>query len=346
MLFLPLPALAEKLRLAVWNVELNRPGPGLLARDIARGEDVQVLAVTEVLASLDADVVLLVGMDWDARLAAARALSERLAAAGVPYPELHAPRPNTGQPTGLDLDRNGRLGEARDAQGWGRFPGEGGMLLLSRLPLDRAAGRDFSSFLWAGLPGALIPPETSAEERGSQRLATTGHWEVPVILPSGGRLTILAFAATPPVFDGPEDRNGRRNHDEAAFWLRLTEGRLGQLGLPPPRGPLVLMGTGNLDPLDGEGRPEAFQALVAGPFLDPEPRGGNPRTDPQHRGDPALDTALFPATGGLRVDYLLPSRDILVTDAGVLWPAEDDALAPVLARASRHRPVWAEIEIR
>ncbi|QYZ72000.1 endonuclease/exonuclease/phosphatase family protein [Neotabrizicola shimadae] len=326
-------------------MELNRPGPGLLLRDIASGNDPQVMAVTEVLASLDADVVLLVGMDWDAQLLAAQALAGRLAQAGATYPELQSLRPNTGQPTGLDLDRNGRLGEARDAQGWGRFPGEGGMLLLSRLPLDRAAARDFSSFLWADLPGALIPPETGIEERQSQRLATTGHWEVPVILPSGGRLTILAFAATPPVFDGPEDRNGRRNHDEAAFWLRLIEGRLADMGLPPPKGPLVLMGTGNLDPLDGEGRPEAFQALVAGAFLDPEPRGANPRADPQQRGDPALDTALFPKTGGLRVDYLLPSRGLAVVDAGVLWTLDGDALAPVLARASRHRPVWVEVEI-
>ncbi len=31
-------------------------------------------------------------------------------------------------------------------------------------------------------------------------------------------LHLLASHPTPPAFDGPEDRNGRRNHDEIRFW--------------------------------------------------------------------------------------------------------------------------------
>lgn len=297
------------------------------------------------MVALDADAVLLIGLDWDAGDAALDALVARLAEAGLSYPHRFAPRPNTGQPTGLDLDRNGRLGEARDAQGWGRFPGEGGMALLSRLPLDPAAARDFTGLLWADLPGATLPPDTPAEERRIQRLSTTGHWEVPLILPTGRRLTLLAFAATPPVFDGPEDRNGRRNHDEAAFWLRLLDGSLAARGWPPPAGPLVLIGTANLDPADGDGTPAALDALRTGPFRDPQPRGTANRSDPGHRGDAALDTADFAATGGLRVDYLLPSPDLTVTAAGVLWPPADNPLAATLATASRHRPVWIDLDL-
>ena len=70
------------------------------------------------------------------------------------------------------------------------------------------------------------PPDLAAV----QRLATTGFWDVPVETPSG-QLHLLAWHATPPVFDGPEDRNGRRNHDEAAFWRLLLEGALPM----PPR---------------------------------------------------------------------------------------------------------------
>ena len=314
-------------------------------RDIARDEDQQLAAVITVLAALDADVVLLVGLDWDARLAALDALAGRLDAAGAAYPHRLALRPNTGQPTGLDLDRNGHLGEARDAQGWGRFPGEGGMALLSRLPIDGAAVQDYSALLWADLPGADLPPGMPAAERQIQRLSTTGHWAVPVILPGGGQLTVLAFAATPPVFDGPEDRNGRRNHDEAAFWLRLLDGTLSGRGWPPPKGPMLLMGTANLDLADGDGRPDALKALLAGPFRDPQPRGAAGRQDRDQRGDPKLDTALFPATGGLRVDYVLPSPDLEVSASGVLWPAEGDAMAPVLLAASRHRPVWIDLTL-
>lgn len=334
---------AATLRVAVWNVELNRPGPGLLLRDIRRGEDSQVRAVIAGLVALKADAVLLVGLDWDARGAALDALADRLAEAGAPYPHRFAPRPNTGVPTGLDLDRNGRRGEARDAQGWGRFPGEGGMALLSRLPLDSAAARDFSALLWSDLPGARMPPDTPEAERALQLLSSTGQWEVPLVLPSGGRLTILAFAATPPVFDGEEDRNGRRNRDEAAFWLRLMDGSLAARGWPPPAGPLVLMGTANLDPADGDGDAEALRALMAGPFRDPAPRGEAQRDDPGQKGDPALDTALFAATGGLRVDYVLPSPDLAVAAAGVIWPAPGDPLAATLETASRHRPVWVDL---
>lgn len=312
-------------------------------RDITGGKDAQVEAAVEVLAALDADVVLLIGLDWDARLATLDAFAERLAAVGPGYPHRLALRPNTGQPTGLDLDRNGKLGEARDAQGWGRFPGEGGMALLSRLPIDLAMVQDYSGLLWADLPGAILPAGITVEERQVQRLSTTGHWAVPLILPSGRRLTVLAFAATPPVFDGPEDRNGRRNHDEAAFWLRLMDGGLTPLGWPPPEGPLVVMGTANLDAADGDGTADALLALTEGPFRDPKPRGTAAREEPDQRGDPALDTALFPATGGLRVDYVLPSPDLDVAAAGVLWPPDGDALAPDLAAASRHRPVWVEL---
>lgn len=342
MLLLCGSARAEVLRIATWNVELDRQGPGLLARDIAGGEDAQVLAVLRVLAALDADVLLLTGVDYDRGLVAAGLLAERLALLGTPYAHRFALRPNTGTQTGLDLDGDGHAGGPDDAQGWGRFAGQGGMLILSRLPVDGEAVRDFSGFLWADLPGALLPQGMSPEVRAVQRLSTTGHWEVPLITAGGGRLRLLAFHATPPVFDGPEDRNGRRNHDEAAFWLALLDGRLE--GLAPPEPPFLLIGDSNLDPMDGDGRPDAIRALLAHRALDDvPPRGAHGRSEPGHAGDPGLDTAVFAQTGGLRVDLVVPSAGLEVTGAGVMWPAPGDALLADLAAASRHFPVWVEI---
>jgi hypothetical protein len=72
------------------------------------------------------------------------------------------------------------------------------------------------------------------------------------------------------------------------------------------------------------------------------PRGSSGRADPGHVGDPALDTALYDF-GGLRVEVVLPSADLRVLASGVLWPPDADPLAPVLAAASRHRPVWVDI---
>ncbi len=331
------------MKLALWNVELSRAGPGLLARDIASGKDAQVLAALRVMAALDADILLLTGVDYDRELIAAGLLADRLAVLGADYPHRFAQRPNAGWQTGLDLDGDGQPGGPGDAQGWGQFSGQGGMVLLSRLPLGPAA-TDHSAFLWADLPGALLPPDMTAGVRAVQRLSSTGHWQVPLLLSDGKSLTLLAWHATPPVFDGPEDRNGRRNHDEAAFWLALLERRLP--GLAPPEGAFVLLGTANLDPEDGEGRRDAVRALLSHPLLqDPSPRSSvTPPPDPGQKGNAALDTAVFAQTGGLRVELLLPSAGVTVLSSGVMRAREGTPEAARLSAASRHFPVWAIID--
>ncbi len=293
-----------------------------------------------MIAALDADVILLTAFDYDRGGVALGLLADRLAAAGTPYPQRFAFRPNTGTQTGLDVDGNGRTGDPRDAQGFGLYSGQGGMAILSRLPIDTEGARDFSGFLWRDLPGTLSadPPELAAV----QRLATTGFWDVPVITPDGP-LRLLAWHATPPVFDGPDDRNGKRNHDEAAFWRLYLDGAL---PMAPPEAPFVLLGDGNLDPADGDGLREGIGALLDHPALqDPAQRGGHGRTEPDHAGDPALDTTLYDDIGGLRLDYVLPSAGLKVVGSGVLWPAGGDPLLPDLVLASRHFPVWVDLEL-
>jgi hypothetical protein len=294
------------------------------------------------MAALDADVIVLTDIDWDLGLVTLGALAERLATAGAAYPHRLALRPNRGLRTGLDLDGDGRTTGPEDAQGWGPWPGYGGMAILSRLPIHTEGVQDLSALLWRDLPGA-IPPPMAPHAADVLRLSTTGHWIVPVTLPGGGYLTIMPFSATAPVFDGPDDRNGRRNHDEAAVWLRLLDGAL---PVPPPAPPFAILGHANLDPADGEGRSGALRALLSDPRLqDPAPRGTHGRTEPAHGGDPALDTALFtdPPLGGLRLDYVLPSAGLRVQGAGVLWPPDAHPLAATLAAAGRHRPVWVDI---
>lgn len=346
----PWAAGAETLRVATWNVGLDRTGPGLLVRDLDRGEDQsedrsedrQIAAMIRVLVALEADVILLTAVDYDRGGVALGLLADRLAKAGLAYPHRLALRPNTGMQTGFDVDRNGRLGEPRDAQGFGLFSGQAGMAVLSRWPIDAGGVRDFSAFLWRDLPGALIPSGEAPGLVAVQRLATTGFWEVPVVT-GGGTLRLLAWHATPPVFDGPEDRNGRRNHDEAAFWRLFLEAGL---PMPPPEGPFVLLGDGNLDPADGDGLREGMAALLAHPAVqDPMPRGTHGRVEPEHAGDPGLDTVIYDSLGGLRLDYVLPSAGLRVAASGVLWPPTDDALWPDLAAASRHFPVWVDLAL-
>ncbi len=285
-------------------------------------------------------MLLLTAVDYDRGGVALALLADRLAAEGADYPHRFAFRPNTGTQTGFDVDGNGRLNDPRDAQGYGQFSGQGGMAILSRLPFDTANARDHSAFLWRDLPGSLSPDAPALAQ--VQRLATTGFWDVPV-LTRAGPLHLLAWHATPPVFDGPEDRNGKRNHDEAAFWRHYLDGAL---PMAAPSAAFVLLGDGNLDPADGDGLREGIGALLAHPALqDPQPRGTHDRHEPRQRGDPALDTVLYAELGGLRLDYVLPAASLTVTGAGVLWPAPGDPLTADLATASRHFPVWIDIDL-
>lgn len=285
------------------------------------------------------DVLLLTDVDYDLDGEALRNLAGRMG-----FEHSFALAPNSGMATGLGLDGNGRIGEARDAQGWGEFSGDSGMGLLSRWPFDPDAVRDLSDLLWRDLPGAVLPkgPLWTDDIAAMQRLSTTGHWIVPVLAP-GGPVDILAFSATPPVFDGPEDRNGLRNRDELRLWTQVLDGAFG----PAPQD-FVLLGNTNLDPFDGDGLRQAMRDVLADPRLtDPLPvsAGGIAAADPDQTGDPALDTADWPdgAPGNLRVDYVLPAATWTVTGAGVFWPAPDDPDATLAQAAGPHRLVWVDL---
>lgn len=316
---------------------LTGRGPGLVLQSLAKGGDETQQAVVVSIAALNADVLLLTGIDYDLRGETLAGLTQLLAKAGASYPYTVGLRPNSGLPTGFDIDQNGRKGEARDAMAYGRYPGAEGMAVLSKLPLGQIT--DYSGFIWTDLPENLSP-DTDPALRRLQRLSTSGHYQVQVALPNGRPLALLAYGATPPVFDGPTDRNGKRNHDESAFWSHLIAG---DLPFDPPKPPFIVIGKSNLDPVDGEGLPFAIADLM-GQLQDSAPKGNATRIDAGQRGDPQLDTALFNVIGGLRVDVILPSQDIDILNAGVFWPQDNDPMAAVLAVASDHRPVWVEIK--
>jgi hypothetical protein len=342
----------DGVRISTLNIGFDRDGPGILLRDILQANDPQVLAGRDMIVVVKPDILLLTNFDYDLGLHALRAFADLLRQQGLDYPHLFAFAPNSGFATGLDMNGDGRLGTARDAQGFGEFPGQGGMAFLSRYLFDSANTRDFSNLLWRDFPNA-IPPKAA---QATQRLSSVGHWDVPVILPDGAVLRLLAYHATTPVFDGPEDFNGRRNHDENAFWLSYLDGALGST---PPSDRFVILGDANLDPADGEGRRQVISGLLTHRLLqDPKPtsRGAVEAGATQggvnaiQIGNAALDTADWrdvDGPGNLRVDYVLPSRDLSVSDAGVYWPASDGSGWDILRNRdpaiSWHGLVWVDV---
>lgn len=362
-------AQADTLRIATYNASLSRKGPGLLLNELTKGKSAQIASVVSIIQTTRPDILLINEFDFDPNGEAAALFIEALAAGDAPidYPHWFSSPPNTGRPSGRDLNGDGKFGTPDDAFGWGRFPGQYGMLLLSRYPITET--RTFANLLWQDLPGATLPenpdgtPFPSAETQAAMRLSSKSHWDIRLNLPGLGPLHIFASHPTPPVFDGPEDRNGLRNADEIRFWPLYIDGAPlpDDAGTTAPRqkAPFVILGDLNADPQDGDGIHEAIASLLAHPNVqDPQPRSqgaaksGSAGANATHRADPAMDTADWrddPGPGNLRVDYALPSIDLKVTGSGVFWPAPGSPGADLLKAKKRatsdHHLVWVDIEL-
>lgn len=358
--------LQAQLRIATFNASLYGEAAGQVQQRLATGQDRQAEQIASIVQTVRPDVLLINEIDFDDDGETARLLAENFFAKpqgdlqSIEYPYIYVAPSNTGIDSGLDLTNNGRTGEPADAWGYGVYPGQYSMAIFSRLPIVKDEIRTFQRYLWKDLPGALRPidPQTKQPYYGDEvwdqlRLSSKNHIDVPVML-GKEKLHLLASHPTPPVFDGGEDRNGRRNHDEIRFWIDYLEGPgsahlvddSGERGGLPKQASFVILGDLNSDPHDGDSRREAIAGLLAHQRVqDPKPEsvGASESAQGQRAEHDKYDTAGF--GGGMRVDYVLPSRTLDVKDAGVFWPAQDAENRPWIS-ASDHRLVWIEIETR
>lgn len=370
----------DPVRFATFNASLNRSVAGELVADLSSPDDPQARNVAETIQRVDPDVVLI--NEFDHAPAAVDLFRDNYlevsqnGADPVEFPYAYVAASNTGIPSGFDLNNNGQVGGGDDAFGFGLFPGQYGLVVYSKYPIDTAAVRTFQTFRWADMPGALLPddPATSApadwyspEELAVFRLSSKSHWDVPIKV---GRDTVhfLVSHPTPPTFDGVEDRNGKRNHDEIRFWADYVSGPAcggyiyddqGQYGGLRPGSSFVIAGDQNADPEDGDSVDDAILQLLDHPLVNsrfapssagaPEAallQGGANLT---HTGDARYDTADFAdgAPGNLRVDYVLPSRRLKVRGGGVFWPTAADPLYRLTGTfpfpTSDHRMVWVDV---
>jgi hypothetical protein len=227
------------------------------------------------------------------------------------------------------------------------------------------------------MPDALLPtdpntgqPFYDAEDLAVLRLSSKSFWDVPIQTAEGGgplawQLHLLCSHPTPPTFDGREDRNGRRNHDEIrlvadyispdrAEYLVDDAGRRG--GLPADQA-FVIVGDLNCDPVDGQGMPGTMQQLLEHRRVDasfiPKSAGGplvvheHADQNAGHQGDPAFVTSNFTAEGfgNLRIDYVMPSRGLAIDDGGIFWPTPGEPGSDAVT-ATDHRLVWLDIEVK
>lgn len=399
-------AAPEAIRIATFNVEdirrehvedLNHPESARLraVATIIQRLQPDILLLTEVATGQFQNII----GEWTVQMANSpadhfavnylRVSQQEGCLEGIDY-EVFVAKSNTGIHSGLDLNRDGIVDPGatgrvygEDCLGYGEFPGQYGMALLVRrdrgLSIDRRNVRTFREFLWKNMPGALLPPVPEGDDFDERiggwysdealavlPLSSKSHWDVPVRVGDGRVVHVLASHPTPPVFDGAEDRNGRRNHDEIRFWAEYLDGaewivddRGGRGGLA--EGALfVIAGDLNADPAPGKGD---SRGNPVGTWLlgndrvqgDVVPRS---RTEiPGVAGIPgmeAADTARF----RMRVDYVLPSVGMEVVGSGVFRSVRDWAgteCKAVLADErhqretgkfpSDHFPVWVDVVI-
>jgi len=371
----------KTIRFATFNASLNRNAAGDLVRDLSTGTNVQARTIAEIIQRANPDILLINEFDYVENGLAATLFRDNYLAVGqggaepIDFPHYFTAPSNTGIPSGFDLNKNGVVGGGDDAFGFGLFPGQYGMVVYCKHPIDTAAIRTFQHFLWKDMPGALLPvdPATgngwySPEALEVFRLSSKSHWDVPIQL-GQKRVHFLVAHPTPPTFDGPEDRNGRRNHDEIRFWADYVTGGktadyiyddAGVRGGLKQGERFVIAGDYNADPLDGDSVNGAINQLLEHHRINtsaiPSSEGAveaaalQGKTNLTHRGDPRHDTADFSEPpGNLRVDYVLPSKNLRAVDGGVFWPVSSDPLSRLTGAypfpSSDHRLVWLDVDL-
>ena len=356
-LVLTLALRAAELRVATFNVSMFRDHAGELIQDCSSPENSQLLAIARIIRQIDADVILLNEFDYDHKEGAAQAFLKNY----LPdlYPHHFSAPVNTGVPSGFDLNSDGDANDPEDSFGYGKHPGQYGMLLLSKSPILRQDVRTFQKFLWKDLPSHVMPAAHYPEAARDQiRLSSKSHWDVP-IKHGGAVIHLLCSHPTPPSFDDgravdlnapkPVDWNGRRNADEIRFWaeyikpgeapwLRDDQGKIGGLGTDKR---FVILGDLNADPADGDSLPSSISSLLDHPLIMkcPAPISDGAllhvKKSMQNRDQ---KTAHF----HLRCDYALPSQwGFSYKKSAVHWPADD----PAVEKASDHRLVWIDLLI-
>lgn len=348
---------ATTVRIATYNVSLYDKAAGLVQQRLRSGSDGQASNIAAVIQTVRPDILLINELDYDPDGENIRLFADNYLAkpqhgrSAIQYPYRYAAASNTGVDSRVDLDGDGKLATASDAMGFGNYPGQYAFAILSRYPIAEDRIRTFQNFLWKDFPSAKQPvdpvsekPYYSAQAWDVLRLSSKNHVDVPIQI--GDRTVhLLASHPTPPVFDGPEDRNGNRNHDEVDFWNRYISqpkaqwliDDAGTSGGLSTGASFVIAGDLNTDPDSGDSLQQAIVNLLDHARVqDPVPVATG---DPNCRA-----TAQFGPDRQMRVDYVLPSTDLKVQKSNVFWPQPSDPDSRWIS-ATDHRLVWVEVQL-
>lgn len=368
----------QQITVATFNVSMEaenylprgeRGSSQILVDILANGDHPQVKNIAAIIQRVRPDILLLNEFDYiaDPKQGVEAFIKNYLnkpqaGSQPIDYPYYYYNTVNTGQPSPFDLDNDGAAtGVGADAWGYGFYPGQYGMVLLSKYPIQSEQIRTFQHFKWRDMPEHKVTlkadgsPWYCAEAWQQLPLSSKAHWDIPVLI-NGISVHLLASHPTPPVFDGPENRNGKRNHDEIRFWVDYLQPAQatyiyddqGTTGGLAAGSRFVIVGDLNAS---AEGEGDAIHSgilslvqhpLVNGSFVPTSIGGAEHSPDRPH-------AASHTASWRMRADYVLPSKQGLkIKEGGVFWPAKADADYPLVGArdaSSDHRLVWLTLQL-
>lgn len=336
-----------------------------LVEALTRGEQ-QIKNIAEIIQRVNPDIILLNEFDFthNDEQAIKRFISQFLnksqqSQKAVNFPYYYVNKVNTGVTTNVDLNGDGVITRPSDTHGFGYFPGHFGMVLLSKYPIKTESVRTFQKFKWKDMPLAMQPkdPKTnkpwySKAAWQELRLSSKSHWDVPINV-NNNIIHVLASHPTPPVFDGPEDRNGKRNHDEIRFWYDYISPSKSQyiyddnqhFGGISDNTTFVILGDQNASAVEGGAIKTGIGALLAHPKVqDPTPTSSGGKQHSINNEHAKNHTAFW----RMRADYVLPSANVNVVNSGIFWPekgSDEFRLIESRQASSDHRLVWVDIQL-
>ena len=361
----------DTLRFASYNVALYGNSAGEILSQLQTAEQqIRLRRLAAVIKSVRPDVLVLMEIDYDQEGRIVDLLRENLLSIdlddfeGIDYPYAYQIETNTGLISEVDIDGNGSISLPNDAYGFGNYEGQYASAILSKYPIDITNQRSFQEFLWKDMPDASLPVNANGSSYYTDevlyafRLSSKNHIDLPLQITEDITIHALISHPTPPVFDGVEDRNGKRNHDEIKLWSDYISNKNYLVDDNGVNGGLsndesfMIFGDLNADPEDGDSFNNAIDLLLdhervnksvtTGGLIPASNGGAEHNQSAGHIGDPAYDTSFF----GLRIDYVIPSSDLDVIDSGVFWPSSTEEGHELVQdnAASDHLLVWIDVK--
>ncbi len=271
---------------------------------------------------------------------------------GISYPHYYQGPVNTGVP--ISDTNTPTSNDPSDNYGYGYFPGHFAMALLSKYPINFEQIRTFQFFKWHHMPNALQPiSEGSNQSWKERRLSSKSHWDIPITV-NKQVIHLLASHPTPPVFDGPDQTNARRNHDEIRFWHDYIDPEKNHYiyddnqqgsGLKN-KDVFIILGDLNASNVEGQSKSCAINKLLTDAKIqDPLPTSLAASLHSPNNPHAANHTCQW----RLRADYILLSNiGWKIHTAGVFWPQENETEHRLIANrqaSSDHYLVWVKAQL-